>query len=126
MATDLVTSTTAATSALYDAAQESYLALLGAVLDTQERSVRLTRVWIDESRRSAQSTKTLLESLGDYWRAAGEAVQELATSPVAVAGWELPAWPLGWPVKGPESNGVPTPTPVVVTPRTARSKPSAA
>ena len=125
MATDLVTTTAAATSALYDAAQESYLALLGAVLDTQERSVRLTRVWIDESRRSAQSTKTLLESLGEYWRAAGEAVQDLATSPVAVAAWELPAWPLAWPVKGPESNGVPTPAPVIVTPKAPRGKSSA-
>jgi hypothetical protein len=126
MATDFVTSTTAATSALYDAAQETYLALLGAVLDTQERSVRLTRVWIDETRRTSQSAKALAETLGGSWRAAGEAVQELASAPVSVAGWELPLAPLGWPVRGPESNGVPTPPPVVAQPPKApRSRPAA-
>ena len=126
MATDLVTTTTAATSALYEAAQETYLALLGAVLDSQERSVRLTRVWIDESRRSAQSAKALYETLGGSWQAASEAVQELVTTPVTVAGWELPVAPLGWPVRGPESNGVPTPPPVVAQPpKPSRSRPAA-
>src|SRR5438309_1436430 len=126
MATDFVTTTTAATSALYEAAQETYLALLGAALDSQERSVRLTRVWIDESRRSGKSAKTLFETLDRSWRAAGEAVQEFASTPVSVAGWEMPAAPLGWPVRGPESNGVPTPPPVVPQPPTApRSRPPA-
>jgi hypothetical protein len=125
MTTDFVASTTTAASAIYDAAQESYLALLGAVLDTQERSVRLTRVWIDESRRTAQSAKALYETLSGSWRAAGEAVQELASTPVTVAGWELPVSPLGWPLRGPESNGVPTPAPVVASAKAPRTRPAA-
>jgi hypothetical protein len=110
MATDFVTTTTAATSALYDAAQETYLAFLGAALDSQERTVRLTRIWIDETRRSVQSSKTLLETLNGSWQAAAEAAKDLASVPVSAAGLELPLVPLPWPTRGPaEANGVPAP-----------------
>ncbi|MDX6646250.1 MAG: hypothetical protein QOK40_1977 [Miltoncostaeaceae bacterium] len=125
MVTDYVTTTTAATSALYDAAQETYLALLGAVLDNQERTVRLTRVWIDESRRSAQNARTLLDAVGGSWRTAGEAVQELTKAPVSASGWELPFASFGWSPRGSESNGVPQPPRVVPQPpKPPRSRPA--
>jgi hypothetical protein len=127
MATDLVTTTTAAASALYDAAQESYLALWGATLESQERLVRLTRLWVDESRGSAQAGRALLETLAGSWQAAGEAVQELATAPAAAAGLELAPAPFAFLAAAAPANGASTTLAVTVPrpPKAPRSRPAA-
>jgi hypothetical protein len=131
MATDLVSTTTSATSALYDAAQETYLALCSAALESQERLVRLTRLWVEESRASAKAGDALLQALSASARAVGEAVQELATAPAAVAGLELPYPPFGYLVQGGQANGAPTVQPAGTTqpakaPSRSRSAGSAA